>query len=204
MYSSLQNGTETHETAGIHIAPHMQFGFSLTHPSVAQRKIDDNVAAIHAQYQQLGFDGFASADGLLTGASMGLSQGKTSTGYAAFNVSTLRHMRHGSSETVFGRVIADALNETHVFCNVTLKKRIVNVDFSAQFFTEIHASRSAYTARLDTKDISIPAEQLPLTYGVQFQTSFAYDCGHLVAGYGLTKDTAGYAPSFSLMVDVEL
>lgn len=204
IYSSLQNGTETQTFTGLNITPDMQLGISLTHPSIVQQLTKSNVAAVHAQYQQLGFDGFASADGLLSGANLGLSRGTTSTGYAAFNVATLRHLRYGSSETVFGRFIADALNETHVFCNVTLKKRIVNVDFSAQFFTEIHASRSAYTARLDTKDISIPAEQLPLTYGVQFQTSFAYDCGHLVAGYGLTKDTAGYAPSFSLLVDVEL
>lgn len=160
---------------------------------------------MHGQYKQVGIDGFASVDGTLNGASLGVHHGNKSDGYAALNVSTLRHVRHGTSNTVFGQLDVNTVNETHVFCTATLKKRTANIDISAQLFTEMYASRSSYMATLNNARLSIPAEILPLTYGVQFQTAFTYDCGHLTAGYGLTKDISlGYSPSFNLSFDMEM
>jgi len=198
-----QTGLETQNTVGLNPTPNARLSVSVTQPTIGMPQ--SNIGAMHGQYKQMGIDGFSSVDGTLNGASLGACHGNMSDGYAALNISTLRHARHGSSNTVFGQLDVNTANETHVFCTATLKKRTANIDVSAQIFTEIYAARSSYRATLNNANLSIPAEILPLTYGVQFQTAFTYDCGRLTTGGGLTKDISlGYSPSFNLSFDMEM
>jgi polyisoprenoid-binding protein YceI len=100
--------------------------------------------------------------------------------------------------------LVDALNEPHVFCNVTLKITFQNIGMSAQFFTEMYATRAAYSARLNSASLSIPAEMLSLSYGAHFQTTYTFDKGYTSVGFGLNHDSLGFSPSMSLQMSLSL
>lgn len=202
--SHSETGVDSHTTTGINITQTARFGVSLTQPSIAQQDPKSNIGGIHGQYKQFGIDGFTSLDRKLNGGSLGIYLGNVTDGYASVSMSAQNHVRHGASNTVLGHLSADGINETHVFCNVTLKKQIENLDISAQFFTEMYAARAAYSAKLNAANLSIPAEMLPLTYGVQLQTTFSCDVGYMTAGYGLIYGTSGYSPNVSLQINIQL
>ena len=197
-----ETGFETQTTTGMAISQNARFGFSVTQPTIAQQNPQSNVGAIHGQYQQFGMDAFSSLDGNLMGGNLGVYLGNVQDGYAAISVSAQNQVRHGSTNTVFGHVAVDALNETHVFCNVTLKKTFENIGVSAQFFTEMYAARAAYSARLNSANLSIPAEMLSLSCGSHFQTTYTFDKGYASAGFGLNHDSLGFSPSISLQMSL--
>ncbi len=198
-----QTGTMTETTYGMNVTPQTQVGVSLTHPSFMGNSAS-NVWALHGQSQHLGIDGFISADGKLHGAAAGLYHGNAEDGYAAVTLSTMHHKRSGLGDSILGRIDAAELNETHVFANATLKKRIANIDISAQLFSSVYAKRDAHVLKINNKNIDIPLQTLPLTYGVQMQTSFNVNVGTLTAGYGISKDLTGYVQSLNLMFDIQL
>lgn len=120
IHSRDETGFEAQTTTGVTISQNARFGFSVTQPTIAQQNPQSNIGAIHGQYQQFGVDAFSSLDGNLKGGSLGVYLGNVQDGYAAISVSAQQQGRHGSTNTVFGHLSVDALNETHVFCNVTL------------------------------------------------------------------------------------
>lgn len=199
-----ETGFETQTTTGARVSENVRFGFSVIQPTIARQSPQSNIGALHGQYQQLGVDAFSSLDGNLKGGSLGVYLGTAQDGYAAISVSAQNQGRHGSTNTVFGHLSADALNETHVFCNVTLKKTFQNIGLSAQFFAEMYAARAAYSARLNSSNLSIPAEMLPLSYGAHVQTTYAFDKGYASAGFGLSYDRFAVTPSVSLQMNLTL
>jgi hypothetical protein len=199
-----ETGIATQTTTGASVSENVRFGFSVIQPTIAQQNPQSNIGAVHGQYQQFGVDAFSSLDGNLTGGTLGVYFGNVQDGYAAISVSAQNQGRHGSANTVFGHLSVDVLNETHVFCNVTLKKTFQNIGVSAQFFTEMYAARAAYSARLNSSNLPIPAEMLPLSYGAHVQTTYAFDKGYTSVGFGLNHDSFGFSPSMSLQMSLSL
>lgn len=198
-----QTGATTEAAYGMNVTAQSKVGVSLTSPSFMENSTP-SVWALHGQYQQFGIDGFVSADGNLHGAAAGLYHGNANDGYAAFSLSTMHHKRRGFGDNIFGRIDAAAVNETHVFANLTLKKRIIDTDISAQFFSDLYAKRDAHMLKINNENIAVPLQNLPLTYGFQLQASLNVNVGTLTAGYGITRDLAGYAQTLSLMFDLGL
>ena len=198
-----QTGAMTESTYGMNVTSQTQVGVSLIQPSFMGNSAS-TVWALHGQSQHMGIDGFVSADGNLHGASAGLYHGNAEDGYAAVSLSTMHHKRSGWGDSVLGRIAAAELYETHVFANVTLKKRIINTDVSAQIFSDLYAKRDAHVLKINNKNIDVPLQTLPLTYGFQMQASLNINVGTLTAGYGITRDLTGYAPSLNLMFDIQL
>ncbi len=198
-----QIGTTTETAYGMNVTSQSQVGVSLTQPSFMGASAS-SVWALHGQSQYMGIDGFVSADGKLHGAAAGLYHGNAEDGYAALSLSTMHHTRNGLGDCVFGRINATAINETHVVANLTLKKRIIDIDISAQIFSDVYAKRDAHVLRINSENIAVPLQNLPLTYGFQLQASFNVNVGTLTAGYGITDDLTGYTQTLNLMFDLEL
>jgi hypothetical protein len=201
--SAQHTAVHIQNASGAKIGDHALIGISATDaPAVFERRA--TVWGIHGLYHHIAADGFATNDGNLYGARIGINYGQVQDGSISFDLTTQINKRSGSYDSALGHVFTKNIHETRIISNVALKKRFESVEFVGQIFSEIHAFRNAYSVFINHENITIPLQSLPLSYGIQLQTSFDFKYEGFTGAYVISHENQAFSQKINLMYNIKL
>ena len=201
--SAQHTAVHIQNAAGIKIGNHALIGISATNASAPFEK-RSTVWGIHSQYDHFAADGFATEDGHLYGARIGVNYGDVQNASVSVDLTAQINARSGACDSAIGYVYSKNIQETRIISNLALKKRLETLEFCGRLFSEIHAVRDSHSMRINNETMEMSAESLPLSYGVQLQTSVDFKCGNFTGAYAICHENKAFVQKINLMFNVNL